>query len=119
MAYVFTSSCQPTAILARLNGMEIKHDEHGRHGAFYIEDEGEWIAEMSYTRAGAGTIVVDHTEVDEKLRGQGVGEQLVRRAVEFARDNNLKIKPTCPYTRKVIDETPEFQDVLAGEAAAG
>jgi predicted GNAT family acetyltransferase len=99
--------------------MEIKHDEHGRHGAFYIEEDGEWIAEMTYTKSGPNAIAVDHTEVDEKLRGQGIGEKLVRRAVEFARENNLKIKPTCPYTRKVIDATPEFQDILAGEAAAG
>ena len=99
--------------------MEIKHDEHGRNGAFYIEEDGEWIAEMTYKKLGPGTIEVDHTEVDEKLRGQKIGEQLVARVVEFARENNLKIKPTCPYTRKVIQETPEFQDVLAGEAAAG
>lgn len=94
--------------------MEIKQDEHGRHGAFFIEENGEWIAEMSYVRSHDGkTITIDHTEVSEKLRGQGVGEQLVATAVKFARDNGLKIKPLCPYTRKVIDQTPEYQDVLA------
>ena len=97
--------------------MEIKHDEHGRNGAFYIEEDGEWIAEMTYKKLGSGTIEVDHTEVDEKLRGQGVGERLVTRVVEFARENNLK--PTCPYTRNVLQETAEYHDVLAGEAAAG
>lgn len=93
--------------------MEIQHEEHGRKGAFFIEEDGEWVAEMSYVRNGPDTMVIDHTEVDEKLAGQGIGKKLVATAVEFARANSLKIKPLCPYTRKVIDATPEFQDVLA------
>ena len=99
--------------------MDIKREEHGRHGAFFIEEDGEWIAEMTYVRQQNNTIVIDHTEVDEKLRGQGVGEQMVKAAVDFARENNLKIKPICPYTRRIIDETPEYRDILAGEAAVG
>ena len=94
--------------------MEIKQDEHGRQGAFYIEEDGEWIAELTYFRpAAGGVITIDHTEVDPKLKGQGIGEKLVAAAVKFARDNGLKIKPVCPYTRKVIERTPEYQDVLA------
>lgn len=93
--------------------MEIQHEEHGRKGAFFIDEDGEWVAEMSYIRNGPDTMVVDHTEVAEKLAGQGIGKKLVAAAVDFARANNLKIKPFCPYTRKVIESTPEFQDVLA------
>lgn len=99
--------------------MEIERSEHGRHGAFYIDEDGEWIAEMTYVRSPDGkTITIDHTQVDEKLRGQGVGEQLVATAVAYARENGLKIKPFCPYTRKVIEKTPEYLDVLAPEEAA-
>lgn len=93
--------------------MEIQREEHGRHGAFFIEEGGEWLAELSYVKRGEDTIVVDHTEVNEKLRGQDIGKKLVTAVVEYARDNKLKLKPLCPFTRKVIDETPEFQDVLA------
>lgn len=93
--------------------MDIQRDEHGKKGAFFIDENGEWIAEMTYFRSGKDQITVDHTEVDPKLRGQGVGEQLVKAAVEFAREGRLKIKAACPYTKKVIDKTPEFQDVLA------
>ncbi|NOT49379.1 MAG: N-acetyltransferase [Acidobacteria bacterium] len=93
--------------------MEIQREEHGRNGAFFIDEDGEWVAEMSYIRNGPNTIVIDHTEVDEKLGGQGIGKKLVAAAVDFARANGLKIKPLCPYTRKVIEATPEYQDVLA------
>ena len=93
--------------------MKIQRDEHGKKGAFYIEKNGEWIAEMTYERAGDERIIIDHTEVDESLQGKGIGEKLVAEGVKFARDNYLKISATCPFVKKVIDETPEFQDVLA------
>lgn len=93
--------------------MEIQRDEHGRKGAFYIEEDGEWVAELTYYRNGDTTIVVDHIEVDEKFRGENIGRDMVKAAVDFARENGLKIKPVCPYTKKVIDETPEYRDVLA------
>lgn len=94
--------------------MEILRDEHGRNGAFYIEEDGEWIAEMTYIKSPDGKIMtIDHTQVDEKLRGQGVGEELVAKAVDFARENGMKIKPVCPYTRKIMERTSEYQDVRA------
>jgi uncharacterized protein len=93
--------------------MEIQHDEHGRKGAFYIDEDGEWVAELSYVRTGENTMVIDHTEVDEKFRGESIGTDMVAAAVAFARENGLKIRPDCPFAREVIDSTPEFQDVLA------
>ena len=93
--------------------MDIQRDEHKRKGAFYIDQDGEWVAELSYVRAGDNTMVIDHTEVDEPLREKGIGGSLVAEAVKFARENGMKIKPDCPFARKVIESTPEFKDVLA------
>ncbi len=93
--------------------MNIQHDEHRSNGAFYIEKDGEWTAEMTYKKQGDDKIVIDHTEVDESLRGKGIGEKLIKAGVEFARKNNLKIVAQCTFAKKVIDETPEFQDVLS------
>ena len=91
--------------------MQIQHDEHGRKGAFYIDENGEWIAELTYEKNN-GTMTIDHTEIDEKLRGEGIGQDMVKAAVEYARANGLKIKADCPYAKKVIERTPEFQDIL-------
>lgn len=92
--------------------MDIQREERGNRGAFYVEKDGEWIAEMTYRKEGARKIVVDHTEVDDSLKGQGVGKQLVKAAVKFARENNLLIKPTCPFTKKVLESSEEYEDVL-------
>jgi predicted GNAT family acetyltransferase len=93
--------------------MEIQKDEHGKKGAFYIEKDDEWIAELTYVRTGENEITIDHTEVDESLRGEGIGERLVAEMVKFARENNLRVVATCPFARKVINDTPKFHDVLA------
>ena len=92
--------------------MDIKRDEHGKNGAFYVEENGEWTAEMTYTRSD-DMIMIDNTEVDRKYRGQGVGERLVAEAVRYARANNLKVDSTCLFAQKVLDETPEYSDVRA------
>ena len=91
--------------------MEIQRDEHGQKGAFFIDEDGEWIAELTYVNSN-GVMTIDHTEIDEKLRGEGIGEDMVRAAVEYARANGLKINAVCPYAKKIIDRTPEFQDVV-------
>ena len=67
---------------------------------------------MSYTVAGS-RVIIDHTDVDDRLRGQGAGRQLVKAAVEWARRENVKLMPLCPFARSVFDKTPEFADVLA------
>lgn len=92
--------------------MKIQHDEHGAKGAFYIEKDGEWIAEMTYRREGQRKIVIDHTEVDDSLQHQGVGKQLVEEAVKFARKNNLLIKPICEFAKSVLEESEDYEDVL-------
>lgn len=93
--------------------MKIKREEHGSRGAFYIEaEDGEWLAEMTYRKEGTRKIVIDHTEVDDSLEGKGIGKQLVKAAVKYARAKNLLIKPTCPFVKKVLESSEEFEDVL-------
>lgn len=92
--------------------MEIQREEHGRKGAFFIDENGEWVAELTYLKSDGNTMVIDHTEVDPKFQGQDIGRELVAAAVDYARENGLKIKPVCSYAKEVIDSTPEFQDVL-------
>jgi len=93
--------------------MEINREESEGKGKFFIEEDGKQLALMTYKKSGAGKIVIDHTEVDESLQGEGIGNDLVEAGVKFARENDLKIVATCPFAEKIIDETPEFQEFLA------
>ncbi|QOW11956.1 N-acetyltransferase [Kaistella flava (ex Peng et al. 2021)] len=60
-----------------------------------------------------GILEIIHTEVFEEFGGKGLGKELVKTAVEFAKKNNLKIIPLCPYSKRMIEKTPEFRELLA------
>lgn len=92
--------------------MKIKRQEHGKQGAFFIEENGEWIAEMTYSREGLRKIVIDHTAVSKNLKGKGIGRAMVEAAVKFARNKNLLIKPNCPFVKKVLESSEDYEDVL-------
>ncbi|WP_157017362.1 DUF5996 family protein [Mesorhizobium xinjiangense] len=69
-------------------------------------------AEMTYSRASDGLIIIDHTEVPAALRGRKVGERLVRQAIEDARRDGVEIIPLCPFAKAQIGRHSEWQDVL-------
>ena len=95
--------------------MEIKHIEKGGRGAFLVKGgDGRRLAEMTYTTAGETGFIIDHTEVDGSLRGQGVGDKLLAEAVKYAREKDLKIFATCPFALRKLQGSDEYKDVFGG-----
>ncbi len=93
--------------------MEIKQRDNKVKGAFYIEIDGVKVAEMTYTHANPDKIIIDHTEVSETLKGQGVGYKLIDAAVAYLRVNNLKVIPLCPFADAVFKKKhDQYTDVL-------
>jgi uncharacterized protein len=90
----------------------IQNEEHHHAGAFYIEDNGKRVAEMSYYVRGT-VMTIYHTEVDKRWQGLHLGEQLVEAGANYARQNQLKVRPTCIFARAVFERTKEYQDLLA------
>ncbi|WP_186332539.1 GNAT family N-acetyltransferase [Macrococcoides canis] len=78
---------------------------------FYVGNEVAPDAEITFQPSG-DAIVIDHTYTDPKLRGEGVAKQLVERAVDYARENNLKVVPLCSYARVVMERDPEMQSLI-------
>ena len=85
--------------------------EDGPTGGRYVAVVEGYEAEMTFSKAGR--IIIDHTGVPKELAGKGVGLALVKRGVEDARKNGVKIIPLCPYAKAQIQKHPEWQDVLA------
>jgi len=92
--------------------MRIEHEGKGRKGTFFVEENGKRQAELDYFKSGPDTINIYHTEVDEKLRGKGLGAELVKAAVDLARRDGKRIIATCPYAHKIIKRTPEYRGLL-------
>jgi len=93
--------------------MKIKFEESASKGMFFVEENGEKLARMTFSKAGDNLIIIDHTEVSDVLRGKNVGKQLVAAAVDHARKNYLKILPLCPFAKAVFGKVQEYQDVLS------
>jgi predicted GNAT family acetyltransferase len=93
--------------------VQIQLEQTATKGAFFIEQDGKRLAEMVFSKAGDKLIIIEHTDVSDALRGTGAGKKLVAEAVAYARNNNLKIFPLCPFAKSVFDRTPEFGDVLS------
>lgn len=91
---------------------EIKLEFNDKKGQFTILIDGEIQGLMTFVFAGENKIIIDHTEVFPENEGKGLGKKLVAKAVETAREKNWKVIPLCPFAKKVIDKTPEFQDIL-------
>ncbi|SDH21550.1 hypothetical protein SAMN05421827_11952 [Pedobacter terrae] len=92
--------------------MEIQQLNSEKKGQFEALDNGLQAGILAYVWAGPGKFIIDHTEVSADFAGQGVGKKLVMAAVDYARENKLKILPLCPFAKSVFDKTPEIQDVL-------
>lgn len=92
--------------------MLIQHKQTGGKGMFYVGHDGAILAEMVYTMPSDNKMIIEHTEVDDSLSGQGVGKQLLHTAVEYARTNHIKIIPLCPFAKATFDKTKDWQDVL-------
>lgn len=92
--------------------IQIQHELNDNKGAFFIEQNGKRVGEMTYVKAGEDRIIIDHTGVGDELKGQGAGKKLVMAAVDMAREKGIKIIPLCPFAKSVFDKTPEIGDVL-------
>jgi predicted GNAT family acetyltransferase len=91
---------------------EIKWQDETTKGKAYIGEVDTPLAAISFTRVGPSIMIINHTEVDDSLRGQGVGQQLLAQVVNYAREKNIRIIPLCPFAKSVFDKDESIGDVL-------
>jgi predicted GNAT family acetyltransferase len=89
----------------------ITHEDDGQRGAFFILQDGERIAEMTYVRRTASAVVIDHTLVTPALRGRNVAGSLLDAAVAWARRTGTKLSATCSYVQARFARDPGLRDV--------
>lgn len=92
--------------------IEVRHNNDDKHGSFEASIEGNKAGLMTYTWAGEERFIIDHTEVEAAYNGKGVGKEMLIKAVEFARQNNKKIIPLCPFAKATFQKNADLQDVL-------
>lgn len=89
----------------------ITHTSSEGQNYFAISNGAQKIGILTYSMPTPGVMVIDHTEVDADHQGKGLARQLVMAAVNFAKENNLKVNPLCPYADRVFKASPELSAI--------
>ena len=92
----------------------IAHDESEHRGTFAFTQDDKVLAKMTYSRTSPTPVIIDHTEVSDALKGQGVGRQLLDALVAWARETNTKVMATCPYALAQFRKDATIRDVFVG-----
>ncbi|HZU30856.1 MAG TPA: GNAT family N-acetyltransferase [Candidatus Angelobacter sp.] len=80
------------------------------NGRFEIEREGH-MAYLEYNLAGK-VLQLIHSEVPPALRGKGLGSELAHSALEYAREQGLKVDVICPSVAAYLEKHPEYADLV-------
>lgn len=75
-------------------------------------DGGRLAGFLEYERSD-GVLAMIHTFVHPDLRSQGLGERLVRDALDDVRARGLEVEPVCPFVVAYIRRYPEYGDLVA------
>ena len=85
----------------------------------WLEDaQGREIAFVSFPAQSEQTVEIDHTVVDDSLRGQGIAGALLETLAQDLREQGKTAVPTCPYAVKWFDKHPDQADLLWVEKGA-
>ena len=57
-------------------------------------------------------VILPHTVVPEAFEGRGVGSKLARAALDWAREQGLKVIPSCPFISAYVAKHPEYHELV-------
>lgn len=57
-------------------------------------------------------LLVTHTGVPTPLEGRGIAGAITKALLDYVRENGLKVRPICPYTKAYIKRHPEYDDII-------
>ena len=89
--------------------LEVKHDKDSER--FVAEVEGHE-AYLSYNIFN-DKINLSSTFTPPELRGKGIARIVVEYALKYAKENNLKVIPTCSYVQAFVERNNNYKDLLA------
>jgi predicted GNAT family acetyltransferase len=88
---------------------KVIHEKENKRFVIYLDSNEVYV---EYTTADK-EINLYHTYTHPELRGKGLAAHVVRAAFEYAKENNLKIIPTCSYTQAFLTKNDEYKNLVA------
>jgi Predicted acetyltransferase len=73
-------------------------------------DDGQK-AYLDYNEVEVG-LNMAHTYVPKAFEGRGIAAAIVRFALEYAKENDIPVVPSCSYVAAYIKRHPEYQHLV-------
>jgi len=89
--------------------LEIQHNKNRKRFFTFIEGREAY---LTYENDEDNVLNFNHTYVPYNLRGRNIAAQIVGHALEYARENNFKVIPSCSYVRVFIEKNKQFSDLV-------
>ena len=90
---------------------QVQHEKTFHRFAVHF---GEATALLAYKEED-DIIYLVHTEVPAEMEGKGIGGQLAKAALNYARENSLKVVARCPFVVSYLQRHPEYADLVRAE----
>ena len=88
----------------------VEHDKE--HHKFISDLEGK-VSHLQYKVLPDGkTLGYVSTFVPVELRGRKIAQQIVKVALDYAKENNYKVIPLCSFVQDYVDHHPEYNDII-------
>ncbi|GAB48477.1 GNAT family N-acetyltransferase [Mobilicoccus pelagius] len=85
-----------------------RNDDRNRYEA-YLEGALAGFAEF---RRGDGTIEFPHTVTEPEFGGRGVASALARTSLDEAREQGLRVIPSCSFYAGWIEKHPDYAELV-------
>jgi predicted GNAT family acetyltransferase len=89
--------------------IEVKHDK--KNNRFLAEIEG-YEAYLSYNVFN-DIIDLIYAYTPPEIRGKGIAKIVAEFAFNYAKENNLKVIPTCSYVQAFVERNDKYKNLLA------
>jgi uncharacterized protein len=88
---------------------KVIHEKENERFVLYADGKEAYVE----YNVGEGELNLYHTHTDPELRGKGLAAQVVRAALEYIKENDLKVVPTCSYVRSFVSKNDEYKELVA------
>ncbi|UII25019.1 N-acetyltransferase [Fulvivirga maritima] len=92
-----------------MNNLNVQHDIINH--LFYIKVKGG-TAVLNYDQIDEKHLDYISTHVPEASQGLGVGKHLVEAALDYAKERDMIVKPTCPFVKHVIEHSDAYEQIV-------
>lgn len=96
-----------------LEKLEITHNPANDRFEVFIDGK---LSKLDYIQE-AKNFVIAHVGVYPEHRGQGVAGKIVEAALQYARENGLRVIPMCSYAAAYIRRNPQYMELTEQDRA--